>query len=68
MKAYKRFIIVLSTFYTLRKQIINIYKDAPKIIVEHFFPRLCLQISFRLILQIWWKKIWIYIYMYIKYI
>ena len=30
----------MSTFYTLRKQIINTYTDAPKIIVEHFFSKI----------------------------
>ena len=28
------------TFYTLRKQIINTYTDAPKIFVEHFFSKI----------------------------
>ena len=43
--AYKHSTFVLNTFYTLWKQIINIYKDDPKIIVEHFFSKLCLKMN-----------------------
>ena len=35
----------------------EIYKDAPKIIVEHFFSKLCLQINLRVIQQIWRQRI-----------
>ena len=35
--ACKRPIFVLSSFYTFQKEIIHIYKDAPKKIAEHSF-------------------------------